>query len=89
MNQNKCPIPIIALAFLYAATGIIGFIKNLHAFGGSDFWWIEATEIVAVVAGIYMFFGKAWARWLALAWMAFHVVPRQLFFPVDDNYFSL
>jgi hypothetical protein len=38
MNQNKCPIPIIALAFLYAATGIIGFIKNLHAFGGSDFW---------------------------------------------------
>lgn len=73
MNPNKCPASIIALAFLYAVTGIVGFVKNLHAFGMPDFWWIEATEIIAVVAGVYMFFGKGWARWLALAWMGFHV----------------
>ena len=74
MNPKRCPIPIVALAFLYSVTGIIGFIKNLHAFGMPDFWWIEATEILAVIAGVFMFFGKNWARWLALAWMAFHVV---------------
>jgi hypothetical protein len=73
MNSKKCPTSIMALAFLYAATGIVGFIKNLHAFGMPDFWWIEATEIIAVIAGVYLFFGKNWARWLALAWMAFHV----------------
>jgi uncharacterized protein YacL len=73
MNTKKCPISVLALSFVYAATGIVGFVKNLHAFGHPDFWWIEATEIIAVIAGVCMFLGKSWARWLALAWMAFHV----------------
>lgn len=73
MNPKGCPPAVMALSFLYVITGIIGFIKNLHAFGMPDFWWIEATEVVAVVAGAYMFFGQKWARWLALIWMAFHV----------------
>ena|ERR1700761_8168824 len=73
MNPKKCPISVLALSFVYAITGIFGFVKNLHAFGHPDFWWIEATEVIAMIAGIWMFLGKGWARWLALAWMAFHV----------------
>ena len=29
--------------------------------------------MVAVIAGIFMFRGRNWARWLWLSWVAFHV----------------
>ena len=35
---------------------------------------IELTEIAAVVSGLFLLRGHNWARWLALAWMLFHVV---------------
>jgi hypothetical protein len=83
MNAKKRPVSILALACVYAITGIFGFARNLHAFGQPDFIWIELTEVLAVIAGLFMFLGRDWARWLALAWMAFHValslaVPRTL-----------
>ena len=31
------------------------------------------TELVGLLAGIFMLRGHNWARWLAVAWMAFHV----------------
>jgi hypothetical protein len=73
MNTRKRPISILALACLYALIGIFGFSRNLHAFGEPDFIWIELTEVFAVIAGAFMFLGQNWARWLALAWMAFHL----------------
>src|SRR5262249_785490 len=29
---------------------------------------------LAIVCGVYMLRGSNWARWLALAWLAFHVI---------------
>lgn len=34
---------------------------------------IEVTELLAIVSGLFMLLGRNWARWLALAWMAFHL----------------
>jgi len=36
--------------------------------------WIALVRLIAVVCGAFMLRGADWARWLALAWMAFHVV---------------
>ena len=44
-----------------------------------DSVWIELTELLAIVSGAFMLRGHNWARWLALAWMAFHVA---ISFPV-------
>lgn len=41
--------------------------------------WIELTELLAILAGAFMLLDHNWARWLALAWMAFHVA---ISFPV-------
>ena len=73
MSAKKRPAAVMLLACLYAAVGAIGFILNLHAYGQPDFYPIELTELAALVAGVFMFLGKNWARWLALLWMAFHV----------------
>jgi uncharacterized protein YacL len=74
MNPNKRPVSILLLACLFATVGVVGFVRNIHAFGQQDFIWIELTEVLAVIAGIFMFLGRNWARWLALAWMSFHVI---------------
>ena len=40
----------------------------------SDALLILFVRLLAVVAGIFILRGANWARWLAIAWMAFHVV---------------
>ena len=34
--------------------------------------------IMAIVAGVFLLRGARWARWLVLAWLAFHVVVSAL-----------
>jgi len=36
--------------------------------------WVEALRLIAIVSGAYLLPGKNWARWVAVAWMAVHVV---------------
>ena len=40
----------------------------------NEFVWISVLGAAAVVAGIFMLKGRSWARWLALVWIASHVV---------------
>jgi hypothetical protein len=35
---------------------------------------VEAIELVAIVCGAFMLRGLNWARWGAIAWIAFHIV---------------
>src|SRR5580693_8862842 len=76
MNLGKRPLSILVLSCLYIAIGTIGFAyhfpRPLMAFHFEDVW-IEGTELLAFVAGVFMLRGHNWARWLALAWIAFHV----------------
>jgi hypothetical protein len=73
--SSRVPISILILSCLYLAVGVIGFVAHfseiiaLHR----ESVWIALTECLAILAGASMLFGHNWARWLALAWMAFHV----------------
>ncbi|MGA9062490.1 MAG: hypothetical protein WB341_12575 [Terracidiphilus sp.] len=73
-NLNKRPIAITFLAWLYITIGVVGIAVHAELFKVQP---PELSELgllaAAVVAGIFMLRGKNWARWLALAWMAFHV----------------
>lgn len=71
----KRPLSITILACVYLAVGVIGFafhFKELLA-GYHEAVWIELTEFLAVFCGAFLLRGDNWARWLALAWIAFHV----------------
>ena len=39
---------------------------------------IVLFELVAVLAGIFLLKGRNWARWLLMAWVAFHVISSGL-----------
>ena len=70
----KATPPVFAIAVLYIAVGLGGFVSHFpHYWRGEDIL-IEATELLAVTCGVFLLRRKNWARWLALAWMALHVV---------------
>lgn len=85
MSPTKRPIGVLVVACLYIAVGAIGFVHHFPwpmVFHWEDLW-IELTELLALIAGVFLLKGDNWARWLAIAWIAFHVaiswpVVRQL-----------
>ncbi len=76
MNQSKPPIAILILAFIYIAIGAIGSIYHFSDLRASlsEGIPIEVTELVALISGVFLLRGSNWARWLALSWIAFHVI---------------
>lgn len=77
--MNKRPLSVLLIAGLYIAVGVIGFVahsRELFAQGTYhyDAVWVELTELCAAVCGAFMLRGQNWARWVAVAWIAFHVV---------------
>lgn len=85
----KRPLSVTIIGILYIVTGVVSSAFHLseykvqHPFQW-DIVWIELVGLVAVVSGVFLLRGQNWARWLALAWMAFHVIlsifntPREL-----------
>jgi predicted cobalt transporter CbtA len=77
--MKKRPLTISILSFVFLATGAIGFAYHLTDFKAQqpfqyELVWISAVRLTAIVCGVFMLRGSNWARWLALAWIAFHVV---------------
>jgi hypothetical protein len=81
MSSNQRPLAVLLVSCLYMAVGAVGFVVNFTKLRTlqQDSIWIELTESLAFIAGLYMFRGRNWARWLAIGWMAFHVA---ISFPV-------
>jgi hypothetical protein len=73
-DRKRIPITVIVIAGIYLAVGIGGFMvhfKDLHAPDGIG---MEMTELLAIVCGVFLLRAQNWARWLAIAWMTFHVL---------------
>ena len=75
----KRPLAVTIIGCVYVLTGVLGFAYHFsELFSGglphNDAVRVEITEAAALVAGVFLLRGRNWARWLAVAWMAFHVV---------------
>lgn len=77
--MNKRPLSVTFLGYLLVAVGAAGFVLHLsesykrHSMASDDILVITIS-LIAVVCGVFLLRGKNWARWLAIGWMAFHVV---------------
>src|SRR5271170_5301809 len=78
MNSRKRPVSVLLLACVYLAVGTIGFAYHSRELWQPEGLLIELAEFLALLAGVFLLRGRNWARWLALAWMAFHVVLSAL-----------
>jgi hypothetical protein len=76
---NKCPRSVTFISCLFVAAGIIGFAYHatkLNTQGPFDYKvvWVLFVRLLAIIGGVFMLRGANWARWLALVWIAFHVI---------------
>ena len=85
MNSDQRPLSVTILAWVYIAAGAIGFVYHFRELLTlqRDSFWVEPIRLLAIVSGAFMLRGRNWARWLALAWMAFHVVVSA-FHPIAE-----
>jgi hypothetical protein len=79
MNWNKRPLSVTILAWVYIGVGTIGFVYRFTEFRARDAFqydgiWVELVRFSAIICGAFMLPGHNWARWLALAWIAFHAI---------------
>ena len=76
--MSKRPYEVTVIGILFILIGVAASAYHLHqlglpqAFRGANVW-IFAVELVIIVTGVFILRGQNWARWLAVAWMAFHV----------------
>ena len=77
--MNHRPLAVTIIACVYIVIGAIGFAYHFTEFNAQHPFqdglvWIELVRLIAIVCGVFMLRGHNWARWLALVWIASHVV---------------
>ena len=79
------PVSVVIVACVYIAVGVVAFAFYFPELlkGQQDAVWMELTELLAIVSGVFLLRRQNWARWLALAWIAFHVAIS-VFHPVRE-----
>ncbi|QHT67329.1 hypothetical protein GXP67_12135 [Rhodocytophaga rosea] len=76
--MKNLPIPILIVSILFILAGSIGFTYHVQEFYQPDvqvsqLLWVLFVRILAIVCGSLLLLRICWARWLAIAWLAYHV----------------
>jgi vacuolar-type H+-ATPase subunit I/STV1 len=79
VQTKKRPITITIVGWLFIAVGALSTAAHYADFRThrpmvNEVVWITALGAAAIVAGAFILRGHNWARWLAIAWMASHVI---------------
>jgi hypothetical protein len=89
-DENACvsflgvknrPRSITIIGWLFVVFGSITLLSGVLPFSAIELkshWYVHLSRILAIVAGAFMLKGYNWARWLLVAWMAFHIVVGAL-----------
>jgi hypothetical protein len=76
--MNKRPLSVTIISWIFIAAGVIGLAYHSTDFAKRPFHydvvWVSLLRLAAILCGVFMLRGSNWARWLALAWLAYHVV---------------
>jgi hypothetical protein len=73
------PRSITIISWLFIIFGSVALVYGL--LNGLDLkghWYVHLSRILQIVAGMFMLYGRNWARWLLVAWIAFHIVISAL-----------
>lgn len=75
--MTKRPLSVTIVGCIFLAIGILASAAHaaeLRGSGAHDALWALLVNLVAIVCGIFLLRRGNWARWLAVAWLAFHVI---------------
>lgn len=82
--MNARPLAVTVIGWLYVVVGASALVMHMHGFAVRDLSRFDVlgvglVEVAAMVAGAFLLCGRNWARWLAVAWIAAHVVLSAFF----------
>ena len=77
--MNKRPVTVTILACVLILAGAVGIAYHLSDFGPRHPFEYEnvvilLVRVMAIVSGVFLLRGQNWARWLSIAWIAFHLI---------------
>jgi len=82
------PLSITIIGWLFMIFGCIALLSGLLPLAGANkaqlvaefkqHWMVHLSHLAAIVSGLFMLRGHNWARWLLVAWIAFHIVVGAL-----------
>ena len=80
---NRRPRSVAVISYLFVAAGIVGFAYHATEFNTEGPFEYEVVgvlfiRLLAIVGGVFMLRGANWARWLALVWIAYHLIVSAL-----------
>jgi hypothetical protein len=65
------------VAFVFIGAGFVGLAYHATEWLADGIrrteLWALVLRALAVVCGVFLLRGQGWARWLAIAWLAYHV----------------
>jgi hypothetical protein len=74
---RKRPLLVSAAGWVLIASGVTGLASHIGEFATVDkldYGLVSLVRALAIVAGGFMLRGSNWARWLAMLWIASHVI---------------
>ncbi len=83
--------PVIVVSCFFIVAGVAGIVYHLPEWSyrpASPEIWAVTIRLLAIVCGVFMLLRKNWARWLAVVWLAYHVV-LSAFHSVGQTVFHL
>lgn len=88
------PLSVTAIGYLYIVIGVVALasqlaVLRLHGPFPYDILWASLVELVALISGVYILRASNLARWLALAWIVFHVILSAFHAPLELTIHSL
>jgi hypothetical protein len=74
----KRPLSITIIGWLFIAVGVLSLAGMLFGFAhaearGLDYAQLLIIRLLGLLGGIFLLRRANWARWLLIAWLAFHV----------------
>jgi hypothetical protein len=81
--QRPRSITIISWFFMIFGSiallsGLLPLANNLTLEQLKGHWMVHLSRLAMIVSGLFMLRGHNWARWLLVAWIAFHIVLSAL-----------
>jgi uncharacterized membrane protein HdeD (DUF308 family) len=77
--MKQRPRSITIISWIFIVFGSIALLYGVLPFGDlKSHWYVHLSRILQIVAGVFMLYGRNWARLLLIAWIAFHLIVGAL-----------
>ena len=84
--MSRRPLSVTLVGWLFIAAGATGLVYHAGEFRTrprAEFALTCFVRLLAILGGAFLLRGHNWARWLLIAWLAYHVALSAFHSPLE------